>query len=396
MLINTVQGPVTDPETGKVFDYILRYDDADDTALTPGSSRTKLYAGGGNDRFLLQANDDWGNGESGNDYFEGGSGSDTIYGGIGDDELRGGTDYDYLYGGIGNDTLYGAGASSIEPDPRGSDPGNYLEGNEGNDYLYGATGNDKMYGGTGDDYLDGWEGNDTLYGGNDIAGINSGNDVLVAWKGNDLIYGGDGNDWLDGSYDNDTLYGGDGDDTLGNSVVPEPGDDLMYGEGGNDLLYGGDGNDTLVGGLGNDLLVGGNGYDRLNGYGTTVTNDSQFDTLVGGAGSRDDFILGGSWGVSYVETANGYAIIADWEWQYDWIEVRGTSSQYELDYSQNWSGTSDNDTGIYYTGDGGRELIGVVQDSTNVLFGRDFIFVQSVAWVAVQILPRELNRQDEG
>jgi Ca2+-binding RTX toxin-like protein len=80
-----------------------------------------------------------------------------------------------------------------------------------------------------------------------------------------LLYGGDGNDWLDGSYDNDTLYGGSGNDTLGNSVVPEPGDDLMYGEGGNDQLYGGDGNDTLIGGTGNDTLVGGAGNDRLTG-----------------------------------------------------------------------------------------------------------------------------------
>ena len=60
MLINSVQGPVTDVETGKVFDYILHYDDADDNFLTPGSSRTKLYAGGGDD-------------------FEGGSSSNYLY-----------------------------------------------------------------------------------------------------------------------------------------------------------------------------------------------------------------------------------------------------------------------------------------------------------------------------
>ncbi len=53
MLINSVKGPVTDPETGKIFDYILHYDDADDSFLTPGSSRSKVYAGGGNDRFQL-------------------------------------------------------------------------------------------------------------------------------------------------------------------------------------------------------------------------------------------------------------------------------------------------------------------------------------------------------
>ncbi len=75
MLINTVTGSGTNLETDKIFDYILYYDDADDSTLTTGSSRTKLYAGEGNDRFLLQANSDWGNGESDNDYFESVSGS---------------------------------------------------------------------------------------------------------------------------------------------------------------------------------------------------------------------------------------------------------------------------------------------------------------------------------
>lgn len=241
----------------------------------------------------------------------------------------------------------------------------YYNGTSGNDYL-NYTGPDTLYanGCGGDDFIWGNNGDDAIFG-------YEGNDTLKGWNGNDYLDGGDGNDYLDGEADNDTLNGGDGNDTL----YGGDGNDSLNGEADNDTLYGGDGNDTLVGGLGNDYLVGGNGYDRLNGYGTTITNDSQFDTLVGGAGSTDYFILGGSWGVSYVETGNGYAIIADWESQYDYIEVRGTSSQYQLDYSQNWTGTSANDTGIYYIGDGGRELIGVVQDSTNVLFERDFIFV---------------------
>jgi Ca2+-binding RTX toxin-like protein len=306
MLIDTVQGPVTDPETGKVFDYILQYDDADDSALTPGSSRTKLYGGGGNDSFQLQANDDWGNGESGNDYFEGGSGSDTIYGGSGNDELKGGVDKDSLYGGIGNDILWGVGSSSTS-DPLDFDGGNYLEGNEGNDTLYGGGGNDTMYGGTDDDYLDGWEDDDILYGGNDIAGLDSGNDVLVAWKGNDTLYGGDGNDWLDGSYDNDALYGGDGNDTL--------------------IGYGG-------------------GTER--------------DTLVGGA-NADQFVLGVNAGALYFgDGSAGYATIVDFHKnsQGDQIIVYGIKDDYWLDTSSNFSGNSTNDTAIYYQND----LIAVVED----------------------------------
>ncbi len=79
--------------------------------------------------------------------------------------------------------------------------------------------------------------------------------------------------------------------------------------------------------------------------------------------------------MSYVESGNGYAIITDWDASSDYIEVLGSSSQYELDFSQSWAGTSANDTGIYYIGGGGRELIGVVQDTTNVDISRDFTFV---------------------
>jgi serralysin len=164
--------------------------------------------------------------------------------------------------------------------------------------------------------------------------------------------------------------GGSGNETIaGNSA-----NNVLNGNGGNDTLTGGDGNDTLVGGLGNDMLNGGNGNDRLNGYGTTVTNDSQFDTLVGGAG-QDYFILGGSWGVSYIESGSGYAIITDWDWSSDYIEVKGTASQYQLRLENQTGNSSVLDTAIYYVSGGIDDLISVVQDTSNVNIGRDFIFV---------------------
>lgn len=256
MLIRTVQGPVTDAETGKVFDYILYYDDANESLLTPGSSRSKVYAGGGNDRFLLQNNNDWGNGESGNDYFEGGYGSDTLYGGIGDDELRGNGEKDYLYGGEGSDTLYGSGNSSVTRD--GYDGGNYLEGNEGDDTFYGH-GEDTLVGGSGNDiyiiddttdiiteYAN--EGTETVKSsvsytlGVNLEFLNLEGDSVIDGTGNTLnnfISGNNANNILKGKAGDDQLFGGGGDDSL-------------FGEAGNDFLYDSYGNDTLAGGVDND------------------------------------------------------------------------------------------------------------------------------------------------
>jgi Ca2+-binding RTX toxin-like protein len=386
MLINEIRQTMLDQETGKTFDRFRWYDAADDPespdqiVWLAGDLRDKVYAGGGRDRFNLSSGNDWADGGTGNDFLHGGSGSDTLYGGDDNDELRGSEGIDYLYGGNGNDTLYSGGSIFLgdNTDPRLNDSfDDFLYGEEGDDSLFGDVGKDIMYGGTGNDYLDGWESDDTLYGGNDAIGANSGNDVLVAWKGNDLIYGGDGNDWLDGSYDDDTLYGGDGDDILGNSVVPEPGNDTMYGEAGNDTLYGGDGVDALVGGFGSDSLLGGVGNDQLNGYGTIVNNDSQFDKLEGGAGA-DRFILGGSWGVSYVETGNGFATIKDFAKGIDRIQLKGKSGQYKLETrSLSGVGNGTAETEIFYTGGGQREKIGEVQDviGLNLTNTQHFTFV---------------------
>jgi Ca2+-binding RTX toxin-like protein len=132
-------------------------------------------------------------------------------------------------------------------------------------------------------------------------------------------------------------------------------------------LYGESGNDYLSGWSGNDYLSGGNGNDILDGYAETGT---EFDTLLGGAGA-DTFVLGGpSWGISYL--GSGHATITDFYWaEGDKFQVTGNASNYSLGYSQDLSGSTALDTGIYYNGD----LIAVVQDTTNVLLPNDFIFV---------------------
>jgi Ca2+-binding RTX toxin-like protein len=162
----------------------------------------------------------------------------------------------------------------------------------------------------------------------------------VGQAGNDTIYGGVGNDKINGNDGNDNLDGG-------------AGNDLLTGEWGNDVLSGGDGNDTLVG------------------YGNST---GEIDTLTGGAGN-DTFGIGvnfsryggGGGLVGYTGDLNaGYAIIQDWE-STDFIELKGNASQYTIQ-QEYFSGSSSSnsssvlDTTIYY----GLDLIGVVEDSTNV------------------------------
>ena len=181
----------------------------------------------------------------------------------------------------------------------------------------------------------------------------NGNDVFD-YQGNDSLFaqGYAGNDTLWGDIYNDSLYGGSG-------------DDVLLGYAGNDLLVGGLGSDSLYGGSGDDILRGfSGGYNR------------EVDSLTGGEGS-DTFMLGDATGVFYLggRNSNGrdasYGLIQDWNSAKDFIQVHGSSSSYRLVKNQNWLGSSANDTGIYI----GNDLIGVVRDSTDVSFSRDFTFV---------------------
>ena len=253
--------------------------------------------------------------------------NDKMFGYGGDDSLGGGSGDDTIYGGYGNDTL---------------------KGGDGKDYLYGEAGND---------YLDGWTGNDYLNGGD-------GHDKLLGYYGNDTLFGGDGNDSLYGEADNDYLDGWNG-------------HDYLSGGSGHDTLLGYDGNDTLNGGSGSDVLKGERGNDILNGYGFTT---GEYDVLSGENGASkpgvkdaydgaDTFVLGDKYGAYYLGA--GYATVTDFYWnEGDKFQVHGKASDYSLGYA-NWEGTSAQDTLIKYKGD----VIGVVQDTTNVIISADFNFV---------------------
>ncbi|MDJ0636494.1 MAG: M10 family metallopeptidase [Xenococcaceae cyanobacterium MO_188.B29] len=157
----------------------------------------------------------------------------------------------------------------------------------------------------------------------------------------------------------ENAIGGSGNDTIfGNDAANE-----LLGLDGNDYLFGDGGSDILLGGSGSDTLTGGSGHDRLVGY----ANGTEYDTLTGESGT-DTFVLGDSSNVFY--QGDGYATITDFNYLDDYIEVRGTSSQYSLEVG-NWIGDSAQDVAIFY----GNDAIGVVQDYTNVNFTRDFLFV---------------------
>ncbi len=266
----------------------------------------------------------------------------------------------------------------------GSTGNNILNGGAGNDTLSGGSGNDTLSGGDGNDRLDGGSGNDSMSGGlgNDTFVVNTTFDRVNELSGQGVDRVESSVSYTLGTYlENLTLTGsstinGTGNsysnfiigNTANNTLSGGEGNDTLTGGSGKDTLIGGDGDDDLFGGSGNDSLIGGNGDDIITGYGTSGT---EYDTLTGGVGF-DTFVLGNSSGVSYLGL--GYATITDWDALSDYIQVRGSSSQYSLG-SANWEGSSATDTLIYYGAQTAENVIGVVQDTLNVSISRDFVFV---------------------
>lgn len=281
-----------------------------------------------------------------------------------------------------------------------------LNGTNGNDVLqakkkkFGRLGWIKKWG---EWKIFGKGGNDTLIGGPK-------NDLLDGGTQSDWMYGGKGNDTyvVDNRYDKAIEKGGEGVDTVQstisfrlstyvenlelrgygnisgygtnwhNKISGNKMNNSLYGYGGNDTLKGHSGHDFLVGGSGTDTLVGGYGKDTLNGYGYT---SGEYDILIGDADygnlrskntydGADTFILGSAYQAFY--RGNGYATIKDFNWsEGDKIQLHGDRNDYSLGKRSFNSGTSAYDTGIYHKGD----LIGIVQDTTNVYLGADFKFV---------------------
>lgn len=232
---------------------------------------------------------------------------------------------------------------------------------------------------------------DGVYGGFTIANgvviedaIGGGaDDELIGNEFNNILQGLNGDDTIDGGLGDDSLYGGAGDDFLDGWVgddllVGNAGDDLLFGFDGNDVLSGGSGIDGLGGESGSDILYGGADSDALLGYGFT---SQEYDRLIGdfstsapdqmGATDGGDiFVLGDSTNGAYY-LGLGYATIEDFYWlEGDRIQVYGSINDYTIE-AESWSGGSSLDAVIRYQND----IIGVVEDTTDVLLSQDFDFV---------------------
>ena len=119
----------------------------------------------------------------------------------------------------------------------------------------------------------------------------------------------------------------------------------------------------VIGNQLNNVITGNSARNKLNGYGKTVNDISQFDILIGGAG-EDTFVLGEGSDVYYVESGDGYAVIQDWEPGIDKLQTANISDGiYTTKYiSVDKIGDSRKDTEIYFSKNGIQDRIAILQD----------------------------------
>ena len=286
-----------------------------DVAKT-GDAVDTVNGGAENDLIDLGLGNDTANGDAGQDTINGSDGVDTLRGGANNDTIDGGLGGDHIFGDDGHDRLQGGSDAYSQPNVVSvADGADDIHGGNGNDTLDGGSGGDTLYGDedlsgdgdgasagdpnsetdAGDDRISGWAGVDTVFAGN-------GADLVVGGfpdptKGNDTsgdhLHGNGGNDTMFGRGGDDDLFGGSGADTLDG----ENGDDQVHGQAGNDpVVRGGIDADDLFGGSGNDQLFGDDGNDDITGDGDDATDPSPpgpgpgSDVLDGGAGL--DILLG--------------------------------------------------------------------------------------------------------
>ncbi len=182
------------------------------------------------------------------------------------------------------------------------------------------------------------------------------------------------------------LEGGGADDILtrkngtisgmgGNDILTLEGKGDLFGGAGNDVLTGGAQSNLLVGGVGNDQIDGGKGRDIITGVeqGVAFAGIGEVDVLTGGEGA-DVFRLGDVSQVYYddgellSQGLGDYAVITDFA-KGDVIELHGSASDYTL-------GSNSQGTGIFFLGNGEKELIGLVENvEIQALDAKGFKFV---------------------
>jgi hypothetical protein len=196
-----------------------------------------------------------------------------------------------------------------------------------------------------------------------------------------------------GSGTNNPIEGGTGGaggaGGAGGNIVGTNLSDTIYGNGGvggNLSIHGGSGNDSiysanlanpssfvdavLFGDAGNDNLVGANAispnYTRnvLDGSNPTLKGVGEQDTLIGGSGSENFFILGVAAGSYYLGTGNtDYAYIVNYDPNTSTIQAYGSSGDYTVVFNNGVSS-------LFL----GTELIAKIE-STNPVDPNLFMFV---------------------
>ena len=191
-------------------------------------------------------------------------------------------------------------------------------------------------------YLVGTEYNDTLSG-------TPNPDTIIGLRGDDDIFGGGGNDFLQGDRGDDNIFG-------------EAGNDNIQGNRGDDYLFGGTGNDNLDGDRGDDILVGVDPNSTNPGFG-------EIDILTSGFGA-DVFVLGDENQAYYNDLGIGdYALITDFDFSLDVIELQGSASNYQLGTV---SPSLPSGIGIFLQTPAQNELIAIVQGAASLNLNADY------------------------
>ncbi len=200
-------------------------------------------------------------------------------------------------------------------------------------------------------------------------------DGIWTLAGDDIIFGTFDNERILPNQGDDTVYGSAGDD----EVLGGQQNDFIDGEAGRDFLRGDRDQDTLFGGLEDDRLFGGKGDDQLFGdEGSDIlSGDLGIDQLTGGS-QRDYFIL-------RTDEAgfdlNQVDLITDFDWFNDGDQIALTDglTEADLDYHQLIDYEGDgfvNDTVITIAATG--LILGVALNVDDFALENQFIAVENL------------------
>lgn len=197
-------------------------------------------------------------------------------------------------------------------------------------------------------------------GGDDVVFGTFDNERILPNQGQDTVYGGGGDDEVFGGQQNDEIYG-------------EEGNDFLRGDRDQDILFGGLEDDRLFGGKDDDQLFGDEGSDILSG-------DLGVDQLTGGS-QRDFFIL-------RTDEAgfdpNQIDVIMDFDWFNDGDKIALTDglTEADLDYYQLMDYEGDglvNDTVISIAATS--QILGIVLNVDDFVLEDQFIAVEELVLV---------------